>query len=115
MPTLYFYLGLEVFFYSNDHLPIHVHASHEGRVSKAVLLLEEGVLVGVEIQDVPGRAPLKAAERKLLRELVEARQADIVRKWTHFFALNGRITPERITTRLRPRKPGTGEPGPDAS
>ena len=27
MPTLFFYLGLRFFFYSNDHEPIHVHVS----------------------------------------------------------------------------------------
>ena len=28
MPTLFYYLGLQFFFYSNDHEPIHVHVSN---------------------------------------------------------------------------------------
>ncbi len=27
MPTIFFYLGMRFHFYSNDHLPIHVHVS----------------------------------------------------------------------------------------
>jgi hypothetical protein len=30
MPTLFYYLGLRFFFYSNDHYPIHVHVSKDG-------------------------------------------------------------------------------------
>ncbi len=28
MPILFYYLGLKFFFYSNDHVPIHVHVSN---------------------------------------------------------------------------------------
>ena len=30
MPTIFFYLGMRFHFYSNDHLPIHVHVSIDG-------------------------------------------------------------------------------------
>jgi hypothetical protein len=29
MPTLFYYLGLKFHFYSNDHLPVHVHVGRE--------------------------------------------------------------------------------------
>ena len=31
MPKLYEYLGLDVFFYSNEHQPVHVHGKYQGR------------------------------------------------------------------------------------
>ncbi|MGI4734767.1 MAG: DUF4160 domain-containing protein [Janthinobacterium lividum] len=39
MPKLYEYLGLIIFFYSNEHEPIHVHGQYDGRESKAEFLL----------------------------------------------------------------------------
>ena len=36
MPKLYEYLGLDVFFYSNEHQPVHVHGRCQGREGRAV-------------------------------------------------------------------------------
>jgi len=35
MPKLYEYLGILIFFYSNEHEPIHVHAKYGKFESKA--------------------------------------------------------------------------------
>ena len=39
MPTLYEYFGLLIFFYSDEHLPIHVHGKYQRRESKAEILV----------------------------------------------------------------------------
>ena len=35
MPKLYEYLGIIVLFYSNEHLPIHVHGKYQGKEMRA--------------------------------------------------------------------------------
>ena len=35
MPKIFEYLGILMFFYSNEHEPIHVHAKYDGFESKA--------------------------------------------------------------------------------
>lgn len=35
MPKIFEYLGILIFFYSNEHEPIHVHGNHDGFESKA--------------------------------------------------------------------------------
>jgi hypothetical protein len=39
MPKLYEYLGILIYFYSNEHEPIHVHGKHAGRESRAEIIL----------------------------------------------------------------------------
>jgi len=47
MPKLYFYFGLMVFFYSNEHEPIHVHGFYQGREGKAELTVRNGKVVRI--------------------------------------------------------------------
>ncbi|WP_219584758.1 DUF4160 domain-containing protein, partial [Vibrio parahaemolyticus] len=35
MPKIYEYLGIVLFFYSNEHEPIHIHGKFQGKESKA--------------------------------------------------------------------------------
>ncbi|MFW9606804.1 MAG: DUF4160 domain-containing protein [Pseudomonas sp.] len=34
MPKLYEYLGMVLFFYSNEHEPIHIHAKYAGNLKR---------------------------------------------------------------------------------
>ncbi len=58
MPKLYEYLGILVYFYSNEHEPIHVQGRHEGRELKAELTLKGGRIVRIEFMPAPGKRPL---------------------------------------------------------
>jgi hypothetical protein len=40
MPKIFEYLGILIFFYSNEHEPIHVHGKYESLESKAEFLLK---------------------------------------------------------------------------
>ena len=42
MPKLFEYLGIGIFFYSNDHEPIHVHGRKGAFESKAEIILSHG-------------------------------------------------------------------------
>jgi hypothetical protein len=48
-----------IFFWSNEHEPIHVHGEYQGRESKAEIILEEGNIVRIDIVNVKGRRPLQ--------------------------------------------------------
>ena len=44
MPKIYEYFGLIFFFYSNDHLPLHVHVKQGEKESKFILHYKDGIL-----------------------------------------------------------------------
>jgi Domain of unknown function (DUF4160) len=101
MPKLYEYLGMLIYFYSNEHEPIHVHGKHAGRESRAEIILANGRVVGVEIGNVPGKRPLEGQKLKDFETLVRARADAIVERWIDFFVNNIRSKPEVITRRIK--------------
>lgn len=100
MPKLYEYLGLDVFFYSNEHQPVHVHGRCQGREGRADLRIVEGRVMRIDFVDQPGRPPLKPAEMDHSREVVRARAQDIVQKWVDYFVLHKSVSVEKITKQL---------------
>ena len=71
MPKLYEYLGILVFFYSNEHEPVHVHARKGEYESKAEIIIVNGKVAEVVITDVVGRKPLKGKELKNLKVFLQ--------------------------------------------
>jgi hypothetical protein len=100
MPKLYEYLGLDVFFYSNEHQPVHVHGKYQGREGRAELRIVEGRVVGIDFMPQPGRPPMKRGEMQQFRALVEAKAEDIVQKWVDYFVLHKSVSSEKITKAL---------------
>ena len=101
MPKLYEYLGILIYFYSNEHEPIHVHGRHAGRESRAEIILENGRVVEVEFGEVPGKRPLEGQKLKDFEALVETKAGEIVERWINFFVNNVRTKPEIITRRIK--------------
>jgi hypothetical protein len=101
MPKLYEYFGLVIFFYANEHEPVHVHAACQGREGRAELVIVDGVIKEIRLSATRGRPPLTPKESQLFKELVAARADDVVRKWVDFFVMNKSVTSERITKRLK--------------
>lgn len=62
MPKIYEYLGIILFFYSNEHEPIHVHAKKGEFESKAEIVIVNGIVEKIIISNVKGRPPLKGKE-----------------------------------------------------
>ena len=100
MPKLYEYLGLIIFFYSNEHEPIHVHGQCEGRESKAEFILAEGEIVEIRITEVKGSRPLVGKDLQNFKKVVGAYAQEIVRKWVDYFVYHRSIRPETITRKL---------------
>lgn len=101
MPTLYEYLGILVYFYSNEHEPIHVHGKHSGRESRAEIILRNGRIVAIEFGNVPGKRPLEGQKMNDFETLVRAKAEEIVERWINFFVRNVRSKPEIITRRIK--------------
>ena len=101
MPKLYEYFGLRVYFYANEHEPVHVHGFYQGRESKAELVIENGTIIGVCIVPVAGMAPLKGKALADFRLLISHKADDIVTKWIEFFVHHREIETEIITRKLK--------------
>ena len=101
MPKLYEYFGIVVYFYTNEHEPIHVHGRHAGFESKAEIIREDGRVVDIVFREIPGKRPLEGAKLRDFQDLVEAKAEQIVERWINFFVHNVRSKPEVITRRLK--------------
>ncbi len=76
MPTLFFYLGLRFFFYSNDHEPIHVHVSSgdaeaKFRIEPEIVLIEN--------------SGLKSREIRQAIMAIEENKEVIIERWKEYF------------------------------
>lgn len=75
MPTIIYLFGLRFFFYSEEHLPIHVHVQNgDGR---AKVLVPSG-----EIVDNNG---IKPRDLKKAVDIVEEYCDDIIKAWKEYF------------------------------
>ncbi len=62
MPKIFEYLGILIYFYSNEHEPIHVHAKKGEFESKAEFLIENGTISEIKITTIKGVKPLSEQE-----------------------------------------------------
>ncbi|MGD1085604.1 MAG: DUF4160 domain-containing protein [Verrucomicrobiota bacterium] len=101
MPLLYEYFGLVVFFYTNEHEPIHVHGRYQGCHARAEIILNNGKVEVISILNVKGRPPLPSGKMKDFQVLVRAKANDIVERWVDYFVYKKHSTPEIITRKLK--------------
>lgn len=100
MPKLYEYLGIIIFFYSNDHEPIHVHVRKGEYESKAEIIVVNGNIEEIIITNVKGRKPLKGKELSNLKTFLKHYADEIVHKWIDYFVYHREIDFEKITQKL---------------
>lgn len=101
MPKLYEYFGLVIFFYSNEHEPVHVHGAWQGFESRADIYMVEGEVAEIVFGDVAGKRPLPARRLEDFKLLVELKASDIVRRWVEYFVHHRHAKPEIITRKLK--------------
>ncbi len=101
MPKIYEYLGLIFFFYSDEHLPIHVHVSFAEYESKLELDFANGKLKGIGVKNVKGRKPLQSKELKEAVKFVKNYYEEIVEKWTTFFVKNKKVSCEIVSSKIK--------------
>ncbi len=101
MPKIFEYLGILIFFYSNEHEPIHVHAKKEEFESKAEFYIINGVISEIKITNIKGAAPLKGQELKDFETFLEQYAEKIVEKWIDYFVYHKDVEFEKITKRIK--------------
>jgi hypothetical protein len=100
MPKILEYFGMIFYFYSNEHLPIHIHVSCNEYESVFEIFFEDGALREVRLRKSSGHQPLPTAQLKEAQRVVEHYAQEIVNKWTDFFVLKKKVTSLKITRRL---------------
>lgn len=91
---------MRVYFYANEHEPIHVHGFLAGCKSKAEIILVDGHVAEIRISAVKDMRPLSESALADFEALVQSKADDIVRKWVDFFVHGRHIAPEKITRRI---------------
>lgn len=100
MPKLYEYLGIVIFFYANEHKPIHVHARKGEYESKAEIMVVDGEVEEIIIKNVEKRRPLKGKDLKNFKVFLQHYAAAVVTKWIEYFVYRREFDFERITKKL---------------
>jgi hypothetical protein len=101
MPKIFEYLGILMFFYSNEHEPIHVHAKYDGSESKAEFYIVDGKIVEIKIKAIKGLKPLTGSKLKDFEIFLEEYADKIVLKWIDYFVYHKDIEFEKINTRIK--------------
>ncbi|QMU63832.1 MAG: DUF4160 domain-containing protein [Flavobacteriaceae bacterium] len=76
MPTILRIKGYRFFFYTNEHLPIHIHVEKDNKTSKFNL---EPILKLVYSRR------FKASEISEIRKLVTENKKLLIKKWNEYF------------------------------
>ncbi|WP_375446982.1 DUF4160 domain-containing protein [uncultured Fibrella sp.] len=100
MPKLIEYFGFIFYFYSNEHLPVHVHVSHAEYETIFELFFDDGKLTDIQVRKADGVAMLPAKDQKEALKVVEAYAEEIAQKWLEFFVLKKKPAIRKITKRL---------------
>jgi hypothetical protein len=101
MPKIFEYLGIVIFFYSNEHEPIHVHARKGEYESRAEFVIEDGNIIQVIICESKGMRPLKGSDLKNFKVFLSVYADEIVRKWIDYFVYHKEIRCEIIDKKLK--------------
>jgi hypothetical protein len=99
MPKIYEYIGFVFFFYSNEHLPIHVHISKGENESKCELIFENGILE-LQWRKVKGKKGLSGKEKLEAGIFIERYSTEIIAKWEKVFILHQRVECEKVNKPL---------------
>lgn len=100
MPRLIEYFGLIFYFYSNEHLPVHVHVSHAEYETIFELFFEDGKLVDVQMRKADRIEMLPSKDQKEAMKVVETYADEIAQKWLEFFVLKKKPKIRKITKKL---------------
>lgn len=76
MPELFRMFGMSFFFFSNDHLPIHVHVSNSDGEAKFQVLPEIELI---------GNDGMKRKDIRLAESIIEENADLIIKRWKEFF------------------------------
>lgn len=97
MPKLYEYLGIVIRFYSNDHLPVHVHAEYNEMEMKVLFRTKNGKVTRTIYTPVKGSKTFTPTKLKQLKKLITMEKYNILDDWNAVFVLNKKLKTKVIT------------------
>jgi hypothetical protein len=103
MPKIFQYLSFILRFYSNEHLPIHVHVQIQEREVKVEFTFEENVL-SLLFKNVKGKEPLTNSEAKEVSVFLKIYYKEIIDKWNKVFIYHQKVEFEIIKEKLKRKK-----------
>ena len=101
MPNIFEYLGILIFFYPNEHEPIHVHGKKAGCESKAEFYIINGIVSEIKISNVRGIKPLTGRDLKDFEDFLEQYAEKIIEKWISYFVYHKDVDFERISKKIK--------------
>ena len=103
MPRIFQYLQYIIRFYTNDHLPIHVHVQIQDREMKVEFVIVEDEVTLI-FKKLKGKTPLTEAEAKEVSVFLKAYHKQIISKWQTVFIYHKKVSCQNINKKLN-RKP----------
>ena len=101
MPKIFEYLGIILFFYSNEHEPVHVHAKKGEFESKAEFHIIDGNISEIRITGVKGMHPSKGKNLRDFEAFLRVYGDQIIQKWINYFVYHKEVEFEKITQRVK--------------
>ncbi|MBR4678563.1 MAG: DUF4160 domain-containing protein [Bacteroidales bacterium] len=96
MPKIYEYLGIVIQFFSNEHDPVHIHASTDKGAMKVSFFIKDGKIIKTKFEHIGG----KFDKEKDLRIFVKEYKDRLVNAWVDYFVYHKSITCIKITKKL---------------
>lgn len=101
MPKIFEYLGIIIFFYSNEHEPIHVHAKYGSQESKAEFVIIDGKIQEIRISGISSNPPLEGEKLRDFKKFLEVYADRVVEKWVDYFVFHKKVKFERISKKIK--------------
>ncbi|HUZ60518.1 MAG TPA: DUF4160 domain-containing protein [Hanamia sp.] len=99
MPKIYQYLNFNIYIYTNDHLPVHIHIFIQDRQVKAELIWINNQLE-IHFKRIKGYKPLTNAECKDVAIFVREYEKQIKEKWDKIMYYNQFVKAEVIKQKI---------------
>lgn len=103
MPKIFEYLAFIIRFYTNDHLPVHVHVQIQEREMKVEFVLQ-GNTVTLLFKKVKQKEPLTQKEAKEVSVFLKVYYKQIIDKWNKVFIYHQKVENEVIKEKIRKSK-----------
>lgn len=100
MPKIFQYLQYIIRFYTNEHLPIHVHVQIQDRETKVELLIS-GDEITLIFKKVKGKIPISEPEAKEVAVFLKTYYKKIIDKWQTVFIYHKQVRCEIVSKKLR--------------
>jgi hypothetical protein len=101
MPQIYRYFGLIFYFWSNDHLPAHIHVTDTTRERESIfdLIMENSILIEIRVRtDI--KPSLKLEEITTAKTFISVYYPQIIKKWFEFYICGKELKPITIRKKI---------------